>query len=94
MSSYKIIRREVEIVRPIVKFKNCKVLRGHQLIEDDFWISGSNIVDPENLFFDIKMMPDRVIDCGGAIISPGFIDVQINGKMVDWLNVLRKDCNL
>ncbi|ODM99068.1 putative N-acetylglucosamine-6-phosphate deacetylase [Orchesella cincta] len=79
VTGYKIIRRKVEYVRPIVKFENCRILRGHDLIKDDFWISGPNIVDPEDLFFNLKMMPDKVIDCKGAIVAPGFIDVQING---------------
>ena len=33
------------------------------------------ILDPEKLFFDERL------DCGGAILAPGFIDVQINGKV-------------
>lgn len=73
------VRRKVDIVRPIIKFENCKILRGHELVRDDFWISGTNIVDPEDLFFNVKLMPDRVVDCRGAIIAPGFLDVQING---------------
>ena len=72
---------QVATVRlPIIKFYNCLLLRNHDLVRDDLWIRGSKILDPENHFFNHKHLPDREIDCKGAIISPGFIDVQINGK--------------
>jgi N-acetylglucosamine-6-phosphate deacetylase len=38
------------------------------------------IVDPEKVFFDEKISADVQIDCKGALIAPGFIDLQINGK--------------
>lgn len=37
------------------------------------------ILDPEKLFFDEQGYADKRVDCGGSIIAPGFIDVQING---------------
>lgn len=37
------------------------------------------IVNPEKIFYDEKITPDVRIDCGGNLISPGYIDVQING---------------
>lgn len=36
-------------------------------------------MNPESIFYDEKIKPDVKIDCGGALISPGYIDVQING---------------
>lgn len=48
-------------------------------MSDDLWIRGERIIDPEAHFFNEKTLPDIVIDCGGAIVSPGFIDVQLNG---------------
>lgn len=36
-------------------------------------------MNPEKIFYDEKIMPDLKINCGGALISPGFIDLQING---------------
>lgn len=38
------------------------------------------ILDPEKLFFDEQGYADKVVDCAGSIIAPGFIDVQINGN--------------
>jgi N-acetylglucosamine-6-phosphate deacetylase len=63
----------------ITKFCNCVILRNNALIKDDLWISGSTIINPEALFYTEKILPDKVVDCQGAIISPGFLDVQLNG---------------
>ena len=65
----------------IVRFTNCLLLRNHQIIKDDLWVRDSKIIDPEGLFYNQKILPDLTIDCEGAIISPGFIDVQLNGKL-------------
>lgn len=37
------------------------------------------ILDPEKLFFEERRVADEQRDCGGCILAPGFIDVQING---------------
>lgn len=63
----------------IVQFKNCRLIRNHQIIVDDLWIKNGKIIDPEPVFFDQKYRSDRQIDCNNALIAPGFIDIQING---------------
>ncbi|XP_033743996.1 N-acetylglucosamine-6-phosphate deacetylase-like isoform X2 [Pecten maximus] len=63
----------------VYQFVNCRLLRNHQLVEDDLWVRAGKIINPEKLFFEEKVAADEQIDCGGMIISPGFIDVQING---------------
>lgn len=63
----------------IIQFKNCRLIRNHQLIVDDFWIRNGKIINPEPVFFDQKICSHKQIDCDGAIIAPGFIDIQING---------------
>ena len=64
----------------LTKFVNCRLIRAHQLISDHLWIRGGRIIDPEPCFFEEKRKADVTIDCRGLIISPGFIDLQINGK--------------
>lgn len=64
---------------PVFQFMNCRLLRNHQLIVDDLWVRAGKIINPEKLFFEEKIAADKQIDCGGVIISPGFIDIQING---------------
>lgn len=46
---------------------------------EDLWVRGGRILDPERLFFEERLVADEQRDCGGCILAPGFIDVQING---------------
>ena len=66
------------------------LLREHQLIRDDLWVQDGKIIDPENVFFDNRAAADVQIDCKNAIIAPGFIEVQINGKIIFASSVYRK----
>lgn len=63
----------------IYRFYNCRLLRNHSLIKDNFYIRDGIIINPEELFFVEKIPADVHIDCNNAIIAPGFIDIQING---------------
>lgn len=64
----------------IVQFRNCRIVRNHALITEDLWVRDGQIINPESVFFDEKMSADQQVDCAGAIIAPGFIDIQINGR--------------
>lgn len=48
---------------------------------EDLWVREGKILNPEKLFFDEEGFADRKVDCGNKIIAPGFIDVQLNGKL-------------
>ena len=63
----------------LIHFYNCYLLRHHQILKEDFWIRNGIILDPEIIFFDEKKMADESINCHGALIAPGLIDLQING---------------
>lgn len=63
----------------LIKFTNCYLCRNSELVLDDLWIKDRKIQDSEKLFFVDKLSPEIIIDCSGGIISPGFIDIQING---------------
>ena|SRR5271170_135924 len=67
----------------LIKFTNCRLAINGVLVEKDLWIDSTKgvIVDPQKVFYDNLAMPDRIINLGGKIISPGFIDIQINGAM-------------
>ncbi|EEC04828.1 N-acetyl-glucosamine-6-phosphate deacetylase, putative [Ixodes scapularis] len=65
----------------LVQFKNCTILRDHKLIQEDLWIRNCLIVNPEPIFYEERVTADIQVDCKGAIISPGYIDLQINGGM-------------
>lgn len=72
----------------LLQFTNCRLLRDHQLSAGtDLWVRNGRIVDPERVFFDERRQADRTVNCAGAILAPGFIDLQINGAFgVDFSN--------
>lgn len=63
----------------LVQFINCRQLKNHEIIKEDFWVRNGIIIDPEKIFFDEKVSASIKYDCKNLIISPGFIDLQING---------------
>lgn len=65
----------------ITKFTNCRILKGDRLVNEDLWVSGlhGTIIKSQAAFYDDLVMPDEVIDLGGRVIAPGFIDCQLNG---------------
>lgn len=70
----------METDKPILKqFYNCQILRDGKIIVEDLWVRDGKIVNPEKIFYDEKLLPDVRIDCQGALISPGYIELQING---------------
>ncbi|KAI8881439.1 carbohydrate esterase family 9 protein [Backusella circina FSU 941] len=64
----------------IIKIVNARLLRDHELVENSYlWIRNGKIINAFDSFFNELKEPDEIIDAKGAIISPGFIDLQING---------------
>lgn len=65
----------------ITKFTNCRLVRDDHLENGDLWVSSVTraILSSQATFYDDKALPDRVVDLGGRIVSPGLIDVQLNG---------------
>lgn len=48
---------------------------------DDLWFSSvaGKVLHSQEVFYEHQLVPDEVIDLGGRIVAPGFIDVQLNG---------------
>ncbi|KAL0955867.1 hypothetical protein HGRIS_002067 [Hohenbuehelia grisea] len=66
----------------LVCFTNCLLpLEDGSLVQKDLWIDERDgvILDAQKTFFIRKERPDRTIDLGGNILSPGFLDIQLNG---------------
>ncbi|AEO58969.1 carbohydrate esterase family 9 protein [Thermothelomyces thermophilus ATCC 42464] len=65
----------------ITKLTNCRLVRGDELVWDDIWVSSATgkIIRSQSAFYDELIMPDEVVDLGGRIVSPGFIECQLNG---------------
>ncbi|XP_063510992.1 N-acetylglucosamine-6-phosphate deacetylase isoform X3 [Pongo pygmaeus] len=78
----------------VLQFTNCRILRGGKLLREDLWVRGGRILDPEKLFFEERRVADERRDCGGRILAPGFIDVQINGGFgVDFSQATENVCS-
>ena len=59
------------------RFTNCRLLKNHELVSDcDLWVRGGVIVDPKVLFWE-GASPDETVDCGGRILAPGLIELQV-----------------
>lgn len=63
-------------------FTNCLLPQEDgSLIDKDLWIDANRgvILDAQHIFYLRKQRPQKIIDLGGSVLSPGFIDIQING---------------
>ncbi|KAI1932468.1 N-acetyl-glucosamine-6-phosphate deacetylase [Ophidiomyces ophidiicola] len=65
----------------ITKFTNCRLPIAGKLVEQDLWIDSvsGTILQDQRAFYDDRVCPDQVLNLGGRILAPGFIEVQING---------------
>ena len=70
------------------QFCNCQILRNSQILKEDLWVRDGKVINPEKIFYDEKVVPDLVFDCRGSLISPGYIDLQMNGKSLLFLKML------
>jgi len=77
----------------ITKFTNCRLVKGDELVEQDLWVSSATgkIVRSQEAFYGQHAVPDATIDLGGRIISPGLIDVQLNGAFGFDFSVIPED---
>lgn len=74
------MKRGHELEPKLYQFRKCRLLRDGELIKDDLWVRAGKIIDPRKVFWEEQVQADVQIDCNNLIISPGFIDLQINGK--------------
>ncbi|KAK7747338.1 N-acetyl-glucosamine-6-phosphate deacetylase [Cytospora paraplurivora] len=65
----------------ITKLTNCRLAKGSTLVQEDLWVDSTTgkILETQQAFYDDRVLPDKTIDLGGRIVSPGLIDVQLNG---------------
>jgi N-acetylglucosamine-6-phosphate deacetylase len=65
----------------VTKFTNCLQVKGNDLVKEDLWVSSisGKILNGQKLLFEHRTAPDQIVDLDGRILSPGFIDTQLNG---------------
>ncbi|KAA0187491.1 Amidohydrolase domain containing 2 [Fasciolopsis buskii] len=70
---------QLDLPDKLIRFSDCYLLQGERLIREDLWICNGLILDGLDLFFREKRVADVRIELNGSIITPGFIDIQVNG---------------
>jgi N-acetylglucosamine-6-phosphate deacetylase len=85
--------RALENGSGVVKFTNCLLVRGNELVNEDLWISSvsGKILNGQEILYEHRTPPDNIIDLGGRILSPGFIDAQLNGAYGFDFSVIPED---
>lgn len=67
----------------IIRVTNGRIFRNGKIELGDLWIRNGKILDPQSYFYSrvnsTDVYADEVIDAKNRIVSPGFIDIQING---------------
>jgi len=77
----------------ITKFINCRLIKGDRLVQEDLWISSitGRVLRSQDVFYDDRITPDRIVDLGNRVVAPGFIDVQLNGAFGFDFSVVPED---
>jgi N-acetylglucosamine-6-phosphate deacetylase len=77
----------------VIKFTNCLLVKGNELVSGDLWVSSitGKILNGQEILYEHLTAPDSIVDLGGRILSPGFIDVQLNGAYGFDFSVIPED---
>ncbi|KAF9529673.1 hypothetical protein CPB83DRAFT_811717 [Crepidotus variabilis] len=78
----------------LICFTNCLLpLEDGSLVSQDLWIDERRgvILDAQKTFYMRQERPSRIVDLEGCILSPGFLDIQINGAYGFDFSVYEKD---
>ncbi|KAF2196085.1 Metallo-dependent hydrolase [Delitschia confertaspora ATCC 74209] len=77
----------------VTKFTNCLLVKNNSLVQEDLWINThtGKIIKGQEVFYGQRVAPNRIIDLGGRILSPGLIDVQLNGAYSFDFSVIPQD---
>ncbi|CAN9111489.1 unnamed protein product [Alternaria sp. RS040] len=65
----------------VIKFTNCLLVKGNALVNQDLWISSKSgkVLNGQEILYEYRTAPEQIVDLSGRILSPGFIDTQLNG---------------
>jgi N-acetylglucosamine-6-phosphate deacetylase len=65
----------------VTKFTNGLLFCNGELLDGDLLVESytGKILRGQSAFYESQLHPDQIIDLAGKIVSPGFIDVQLNG---------------
>ncbi len=67
----------------LVRFVNCRLVRNSELLREDLWVLDGVIIDSMARWWasatSAAFLSPEIVECGGGILAPGFVDLQING---------------
>lgn len=66
----------------VIQYFNCRLYRNGKLStlgSADLWVCNGVVLNPYEAFYRAGMRVDVKVDCMTRILSPGFIDIQVNG---------------
>jgi N-acetylglucosamine-6-phosphate deacetylase len=77
----------------VVKFTNCLLVKGADLVHEDLWVSSvtGKILNGQEILYGHLTAPEDIIDLDGRVLSPGLIDVQLNGAYGFDFSVIPED---
>ncbi|KAH7077976.1 hypothetical protein BKA63DRAFT_509432 [Paraphoma chrysanthemicola] len=81
MPAYRTVAANSEDSSGVIKFTNCLLVKGNSLVEGDLWVSSvtGKILNGQEILYEHRTAPEKIVDLGGRILSPGLIDTQLNG---------------
>jgi len=76
-------------------YYNCYILKQGKIILSDLFVKNGKFTNPKEFLKDKDVVSVKKVDCEGLLISPGFIDMQVNGGFdVDFSNLTDVDSEL
>eukprot|EP00915_Cephaloidophora_sp_WS-2016_P003194 GHVH01004313.1.p1 GENE.GHVH01004313.1~~GHVH01004313.1.p1 ORF type:complete len:419 (-),score=62.54 GHVH01004313.1:78-1334(-) len=77
-------------INTVILFFNCRILLNGSIRRSELWVKGGKVIAPLS-----AQDADIYYDCLNYILSPGFLDLQINGAFgMDFLLDEDKACNI
>ena len=49
--------RKQDLMGNLVRFCECRVLRGEKLVEEDLWVLDGVVIDPQARFYAVRLSP-------------------------------------
>jgi N-acetylglucosamine-6-phosphate deacetylase len=61
---------EVQESRRVRRFMNCRLLRDHRIVEEDLWVRGGKIIDPQARFWEARGASRALHEAPATFVAP------------------------
>ncbi|ORY07821.1 Metallo-dependent hydrolase [Basidiobolus meristosporus CBS 931.73] len=66
----------------VIKIVNGRIVRDGKIVTGDYlYVKDGKFIDGKSFFWDDQSSPEIVLDAKNAIVSPGYVDIQLNGAV-------------